>query len=231
VGWSQKFIAASKPTSQSDLPCRVLRHLIFSHRLAVGSRVLDIGDRHGEFTNHLNGLGIEADGFEALNSESANEQNSVSETPAPSSYDMILVRESLSTTPSLLAKSTLKTTAKLLEFLKPGGHLVFLDRRPATFFENVMGHDAGCYTRHLSPFPGTVATKNFPDGLFGRKAMIWMLGLGPRSGHFMVSLRIPTRPLAREHWIALVGDASESGRCCDRQPNMAETTIPQRAAA
>jgi SAM-dependent methyltransferase len=227
VGWSPEFIAASKPTSHVDLPRRVLRHLIFAHRLAVGSRVLDVGDGHEKFTNYLNGLGIEADGFDEMDPE----QSTLSEALVPSSYDMILVHESLSTSASLLTRSTLQATAKLLGLLKPGGHLVFLDHRPATLFADAQGHDAGCYTQHLSPFPGTIATKSFPDGLFGRQAMTWMLGLGPRSGYFTVSLRILKRSLARENWVALVGDALESSRCCDRQPDESTSTIPQRTAA
>ena len=61
MSWTQLLGSA---VSTTPLPRAVVRHLLFSHQIGMGSRVLVVGCGHGELVHFFDDLGMDAAGLD-----------------------------------------------------------------------------------------------------------------------------------------------------------------------
>lgn len=215
------------PIARPILPRRIVRNLLFSNSLSVGSRVLDVGCGDGQLVQRLRRLGLQADGFdEVLPSIEAAESSvprakfysDIDSLGDADPYDCILVRAYSAFDDSLLSHQALHASARFLSNLIPRGRLVFLARlEPATYeFNTPTSHTLSCFAQHLSVFPGTCAIQDIPDSITARRTWRWIVGQIPRSGYLKAQITVPSQQLSWEEWchIAQNGVRSESESCC-----------------
>lgn len=223
------------------LPKRVVRNVLFSNNLTVGSRVLDVGCGDGQLVHTLRRLGIQAEGFdESLPLVEAAESNvpkakfysDVDSLAEAEPYDCIIVRAYSAFEDSLLSHQALHASARLFSCLIPRGRLVFLTRlEPATYeFSTPTSHTLSCFAQHLAVFPGTCAIQDIPDSITARRTWRWIVGQVPRSGYLKAQITVPSRQLSWEEWchIAQNGVRAESESCC--RWGLAYRESAQRAA-
>lgn len=229
MGWTRLLGSA---VSSVPLPRAVVRHLLFTHQIGLGSRVLDVGCGHGELVHFLDDLGMEAVGLDESpdNVQWAAEHEPRSDfqlvtTPAEKSLehiandeplDLIVVRHLTSYDGNLFCPSSFQATAKMLQHLRPNGWFTFLVHRDTSRREANASHEVSCFARHLSFFPGTCRVSHFADCELSTIASDW-LHLHRHRGEFLVaSLRVPHVELSATEWQRLATQAAKShaGCCC-----------------
>lgn len=228
MGWNKLLGPVRAP---GPLPRVVLRHLLTDHRIGIGSRVLDVGCGHGDLVHVLDDLGIEAIGLD----ESAENVIWAKELEPRSDFhlvaqpvevtlehfgddepvDLIVVRHLTTYDGDLLSPCSLRATARLLQHLCVGGSMVFLVHREEDSDEK-SEHNVSCFARHLSLFPGTCRVKHFVDCEFTTRASDWLHGRTHTGEIVMISLEIPSQPIATEAWLAHADEALKnlSVPCC-----------------
>ncbi len=213
--------------TRPELPRRIVRNLLFSNNLTVGSRVLDVGCGHGELVHRLRRLGVEADGFdESISAVELAEANvpiakffsEIDSLAEAEPYDCIIVRNFSAFDDSLLSHQALHASARFFSSLIPRGRLVFLTRlEPATYeFNSPTSHTLSCFAQHLTVFPGTCSIQDIPDSITARRSWRWIVGQVPRAGYLKAQIQIPSRQLTWEDWsrTAEEGVRAESESCC-----------------
>lgn len=213
---------------QSGLPRRVLRQLIQTTGIGVGSRVLKAGGRRGELAGFLSSLGMQVWGFNESREEAAAVLESFPDIDARHGdlwdsfpfdehcFDVVLVR-GLSPHRSTLQSSTaLRATAQLLSCVRPGGTLAFVQRVDTPALDDNIGHAIHCYEQHLGHFPGIVESVECSDTFTPRSAWQRFRGRPTAAGFITVALRIPDEPLPRFAWLRLADEfgQSDAEACC-----------------
>ncbi|MBM3969313.1 MAG: class I SAM-dependent methyltransferase [Planctomycetes bacterium] len=229
MSWARLLGSA---VSSAPLPRAVVRHLLFTHQIGMGSRVLVVGCGHGELVHFFDDLGMDAGGLDespdnvdwAAEHEPRSDFRLVS-SPAEASleyirndepYNLIVVRHLTTYNGNLFCPSSFLATAKLLQNLRPNGWFTFLVHRDNSRPSNCEAHEVSCFTRHLSFFPGTCRVSRFADCELSTIANDW-LHLHRHHGEFVVvSLRIPHVALSATEWRRLAIQAAESQvhSCC-----------------
>jgi SAM-dependent methyltransferase len=211
--------------STLPLPRPVLRHLLESQEIGIGSRVLEVGCGRGELVAFLDHLGIDVTGL-----DESTEDLTLAREAAPrvdlycgpieswlpfddGRFDMVLIRQAAAYEGNLTSSKCLTGTANLLRYLRPGGALTFLRRSEY----GVPGHEVACYARHLSHFPGTCRVSHLPTSLTSWEACRWMLGLPMREAFQTITLQLPPG----RGWINELDERfhetsnSRGATCCD----------------
>jgi SAM-dependent methyltransferase len=214
--------------AQTGLPRRVLRHLIFSHDIGVGSRVLDVGCGTGDLVRFLDELGIKASGIASSEEELEQANASVAglEFFGPDdcrrlcdqgrSFDLVVVRASAPHAINLFSQEAFARTAGLIEILRPAGNLVFVQQNGSCASGDRTAHASSCYSRHLCMFPGSCKTAEFPTS--GHQIeMIRRMFVAQPSEHIVTATY--SRPLessTQYEWQAIARVAADShrDRCC-----------------
>jgi len=206
----------------------VLRQLIFSHGIGVGSRVLDAGCGQGALVDYFNELGIPTSGLDESQQNIVAARRLVPNaefvcqaaerlTVLPEhEFDLVLVRELLPFQNSLLLPNSLLATANLMSCIRPGGHLVFLGDCSTDTLGETVGHTESCYHRHLAPFPGLPRTVRLSDGFRGSKVWARLLSRRPFPEFLMTSIQIPDTRISRFDWRRLAENNSPPADelCC-----------------
>ncbi|MCA9039261.1 MAG: methyltransferase domain-containing protein [Planctomycetaceae bacterium] len=198
------------------LPRRMLRHLIFSHRIDLGTRWLVAGCGEGELTRYLHMLGFEVIGidddlekietarklsphirYEHWNSEDGALHFDEQE------FDLILVCGLETFASQMESPDSLEMTAMLLSCLKSSAPLVFISRQEYERNELSFGFPTCTFTNLLSNFPGPTQTALFPDGSFTPWPFNKLHPRGKENGYLAVSLLAPRPQLSRGSWLKL----------------------------
>lgn len=223
--------AADLP-EEAGLSRRVLRHLIISHDLPVGSRILDVGCGRGGLVHFLHRLGFYSTGLDE-NRDTIHDArrrmpsldlrhgrpDELAASPQPS-FDIVLVRECSSYGENLLSSESLNATAHLLFCLRPGGLLAFLARTGGDLNEARPVHSASCYDRHLAAFSGHAETAVLPDS-YARPGTWTSLLAGRRPAGFLTAtFQLASEQRARDDWLESAAAAATSLQhaCCHVEP-------------
>ncbi len=237
--------------SSAPLPRAVMRHLLFTHQVGMGSRVLVVGCGHGELVHIFDELGMDTEGLDespenvswAAEHEPRSDFQLVS-SPAEQSlehigsdepYNLIVVRHLTTYDGNLFCPSSFLATAKLLQHLRPNGWFTFVVHRDSSRRSVRESHEVSCFARHLSFFPGTCRVSHFADCELSTIANDW-LHLHRHHGEFLVaSLRVPHVALSATEWQRLAIQAAESQlSCCGSwaaKRGVGFSTVSQRRAA
>lgn len=210
----------------SGIPRRVLRHLIVSHDVGVGSRVLDVGCGNGELVRFLDELGIKAAGVatNAIDLRTARASSpgleffEAQDLPLLAadqrSFDLVIVRDFATHGENLFRPAAFDVTAGLIEVLRPGGSLAFLQQPHASSAQNAR-HAASCFSRHLCIFPGHCKTSEFSES--GQIDAIRRM-FGPPASDQVVTATYcrPLESSTHYEWRAIgrVAAASHRDKCC-----------------
>ena len=62
--WRRLLLESHEQLKRTEIPKKIIRHLIFSHRLNVGSRVLDAGCGSGDLAQYFAFLGFHVAGLD-----------------------------------------------------------------------------------------------------------------------------------------------------------------------
>lgn len=214
------------------LPRRMLRHLIFSHRIDLGTRWLVAGCGEGELTRYLHMLGFEVIGIDddASKIETARklsphiryEHWNPEVEPLhfdEQEFDLILVCGLDTFASSIDSSTSLETTAMLLSCLKSSAPLVFVSRQEYLQNELSFGFPTCTFTNLLSNFPGPTQTALFPDGSFTPWPFNKLQHRGKENGYLAVSLLAPRPQLSRASWLKLAENGARK-----------QTVLPFRTA-
>ena len=214
---------ASLQLERTGIPRKVLRHVLRSHRIAVGSRILDVGCGRGELVQYFSRLGIDAVGCDpsAVNVSVARrlaprldfycggwESDEISELR----FDLVLARVVSPFSESLNGRQAVRAYAGLMSCVRPGGHLVILDRQQDAASSSSGGHSESCYRQLQLRFPGSHSTSHLWDGLIDSTS--WKRALRPST--ILASHQSPERPITRFDWMSHVDTdtLSHVGPCC-----------------
>ncbi len=212
-----------------EIPRRVLRHVLLSHNIGVGARVLDLGCGRGGLVRYLNELGIDAIGLD----ESA-EHIDAAEQTAPHlefqlggtarqqfdandrGFDMVLARDLAAYRTDLFAPEAFAVTANLLSCLRPSGCFVFLTLPDFGSHADFNRHSIGCFARHLSFFPGRCRVVESPPALPIDAAWKWLSGRTSNRTDRLASLRVPAQKYSAAQWDDLGAAAGSpvAESCC-----------------
>jgi len=235
-------IETERQYGQTGLPRRLLRHLIVSHGIGVGSRVLDAGCGSGELAGYLSLLGIDVTGLDSSPIVIAAARQTFPKLdfhltcsehdilPPDRLFDLVIVRELSLYDQCLASKETLGMTARLLSGLRPGGTLVFLT--PTAVSDDSSTHTTACYRRHLSGFPGNATSMIFQNGILQQFIPGWLSRRRAPSGHLLTGIQIPSLPLKRSEWLrhAKSAAAKDNRPCCRQADQSTAQDIHSRAA-
>ncbi|QDU78649.1 Methyltransferase domain protein [Polystyrenella longa] len=228
------------------LPRRMLRHLIFSHRIDLGTRWLVAGCGEGELTRYLHMLGFEVIGIDddlekietarKLSPHIRYEHWDRDHGPlnfAEQEFDLILVCGLNTFAHSIESRESLETTAMLLSSLKSSAPLVFINRQEYEQNEMSFGFPTCTFTNLLSNFPGPTQTALFPDGSFTPWPFNKLQHRGKENGYLAVSLLAPRPQLSRGSWLKLAenGVRKQSLLPFQTSQQKAESTEAIRRAA
>lgn len=229
MGWWQQLRSETgKNLLRTGLPRKVLRQLIFSHEIGIGSRVLVAGSQQGELVRYFDRLGIAAQGLV----ESADALAALRQT-APhldfhqaradhfvpieaDQFDLVLLRGLDVHRGNLLSSTALTATAQLISCVRPGGFLAILGRVSETSNDGNAGHADSCYAEHLSCFSKFVKTAQFRGRIAPWGIRKWFPRSHGGSRFFLASLRSPVQPRSRADWLdraeTIAGSYAET--CC-----------------
>lgn len=241
MGWTRLL---GSTVSSVPLPRAVVRHLLFTHQVGMGSRVLDVGCGHGELVHFLDDLGIEAVGLDesADNVSWAQQHEPRSDFQLVSSdactslehiaddepLDLIVVRHLTTYDGDLFCRQAFQATAKLLQHLRPNGWLTFLVHKDISHRTAGTSHEIACFARHLSFFPGVCRVTHFADCELSTIASDWLHGHRHYGEFLVASLQVPQVLLSPFEWQRLAAQAASNRfhGCCS-WPN----SIDKRHAA
>lgn len=240
--WHPRVVSAEQTPQVGEWPVRLWHQLLIDSHVPFGGRVLVIGCRHPEVVEYLDECSFDVDGVDEAPAavEAARKlfpkftfTFSKLDEPLPGpqhEFDLILVHDAEAYRRDLLELPSRLVTANLLAGLKPHGQL-FLIRRLSGDFDVETGHQADCWVKHLSCFPGVIETARFSDPWFSRSTWNWLLGRAPRGSHLVVRHEVPLELHPREHWIRCARRGYIPGRhaCCEAVAPTA--TLPMRRAA
>jgi len=212
---------------QTGIPRSVLRHLIASPPLSVGSSILDAGCGKGELAGYLARLGFEVAGLddspESITAARRLRRNvefhcgSAAAVPFPvHQFDLVLVRRLATHRGSLFSNAALRATAQLLSCVRPGGRLVLLERTQMNDVGDVSGHGEYCVSRHLGCFLGHVHVGGFRDTAPQHSGWKYWLERAERAAYLVATLECPPEPHSRIEWLRMAEDsaAENYGPCC-----------------
>ncbi len=233
TGWANSAVRPS-------LPPKLLRHLLFSHELGIGSRVLAAGYGWGDLVNFFDHLGIDAVGLEEPSEHVATEHLRTPQVEVHCGrtegaiplgggrFDAVLVRRLRTHRDNLFSPAAFRTTAELLACVRPGGYLILLAQYGSAALEELPIHTSGCYRQHLAAFGGSSSTRDFPDRLTRATSWERILRRQPRSGFLTATVQLPEPTLPRSGWLRLADAAAQSmaGSCC-----LAATEVVHRRRA
>ena len=228
MGWNRPGLSIYLPSIvRPNLPKHIVRNILFSNSLGIGSRILDVGCGDGQLVRFLRRLGLDAEGFDdGLESVIAAEErlphvsfySDVDSLAEVEPFDCILIRQQATYDNSLLSHESLHTTARLMSTLTPGGTVVFLTRLDESSynFTTPNGHALSCFAQHLAVFPGKCEIEDIPDGIAARNTWKCIVGRVPRSGYLKAQIQIPDERLTWEDWSQIAGSGvrSASESCC-----------------
>ncbi len=230
MGWMQRLKSEScMRLIRTGLPRHVLRHLIFTHNIGVGSRVLDVGCGRGDLVRFFNQLGIKTSGIDERYKRVAvglRETPSLDLQDGPlnemvstfhDKFDLVIVRRFGEYENSLFSPESFETTAMLLSLIKAGGSLVFLQKREYGSEYEITGHVGDCFRKHLDNYPVECQVAEFPDKLLHRKSFRRFFSKRPRAGYFTASVTLNEKAArSPEKWLYIAEAASMKFRvpCC-----------------
>jgi len=236
---------AEASTREPRLSRRLLRRLVESGRIAVGSRVLDAGCGRGELTRFLAGLSIDASGIDESPDRIAVAQaasrhldytccRASVNVPYPiHSFDVVVARNLTEHRGDLLSAAALRATAHLLATVRPGGRLMLVGRIESQRSKQSGLHEPTCYQQHLAGFPGAWGTEYLPDSLSDLETWKRLFGWQPRGAFMIAALTVPNDPRTVREWEEIAGRAARIRRrtCCLWAEAQAESVAPSRVAA
>ncbi len=214
---------------RTGLPRRILRHLIFTHHIGVGSRILDVGCGRGDLVRFFNQLGFKASGIDERYKRVA---VGLRETPTldlkdgsldelittfDEKFDLIIIRQYGDYQNYLFSPNSFDTTAKILSLINPGGALVFLQKREYGSEYEISGHVGECFQKHLDNFPVDCQIADFPDKILHRKTVRRLFSKRPRAGYFAATVFVDEKTAQNpEKWQYIADAASLKFRvpCC-----------------
>lgn len=225
-----------------EVPVRLLKQVLVGHGVKLGGRVLVVGCGSGDLVAFLDGLAYDVnaidDSYPSL--ESARRrfpqfdfQYSRIDDSLPATagtFDLILVQDLSVYHGSLLDLRSRTATANLLSCVKPGGDLVFVNQAVPSH-DGTAGHEASCWKRHLSCFPGHLETVSYPESWWQRAEWDWLLGRRDHRHFFTVSLQLHSQKLERDLWCDLArrGLKTGTGECCPARASQSDQPV-RRAA-
>ena len=230
MDWIQRLKSEScMRLIRTGLPRRILRHLIFTHRIGVGSRILDVGCGRGDLVRFFNQLGFKASGIDQrykriavglretpgldLRDGQLNEVIPSFEDP----FDLIIVRSHELYENFLFSPDVFDSTALLLSKVKAGGALVFLQKREYGSEYERTGHVGECFQKHLDHFPVECQLADFPDRILHGRTLRRYLSRRPRAGYFSATVFMDQKTSENpEKWQYIADSASMKFRvpCC-----------------
>ncbi|MAG93589.1 MAG: hypothetical protein CMJ48_07550 [Planctomycetaceae bacterium] len=203
----RKQASRSEPSEsrvEFPLPRRVLRHLLFSHGITVGSRVLEVGGSLGSLLPCLVDLGVDAERLTFDPDDSADDEPNVHivdrgafEPPGPLSFDAVFIRDFDVYEQNLLTAEAAQVTANLMSCVRPGGFLVFLHRDSHGGTETESGHDASCFLQHLCPLPGESRVEYFKGRANRTSTGRWFGRSGDESDYSTIRQQLPEFAIPR----------------------------------
>ena len=242
--WRQLLLESHEQMKRTDLPKKIIRHLIFSHELNVGSRILDAGCGTGELAQYFAFLGFHATGLDESPETIADAHEAAPELdfycgriseniPCPEhEYDLVIVRDQVSYRQSLFTRAALRTTANLLSCVRPRGTLVILPKWNTLPDEKSSIHSHSCYEKLLSCFGGSPVTSKFESGrMHGTIAKLFG---GPiLSGYATIAARVPEQPIPRSDWLQVAGTLLRENNepCCQQAVEVSTEHVERRRAA
>lgn len=197
------------------LPRKMLRHLIFDHRIDLGTRCLVAGCGEGDLVRYLHMLGFDVVGldddlekietarnlsphlrFEHWDTEDTNLAFDEQE------FDLILVCGLKTFAHKFQSQESLATTAILMSYLKPSAPLVFISRQEYDQGKQTFGFPTSAFTELLSNFPGPLQTELFSDG----PSSPWIFRFNQKvqnNGYLAVSVSAPRPQFSQDGWLKL----------------------------
>jgi SAM-dependent methyltransferase len=230
MNWGPTFRTRTDAVpADCGLPRKVLRHLIRTSGVGIGSRVLNAGSGGGELSEFLSALGMRVSGLAdraeevvAARRDFPEHEMKFGNLPQSVPYDeqtfqLVLARDLSAHCGALQTSTALRATAQLLSCVRPGGSFSFVQRIDASAAAGAAGHGARCYERHLGHFPGTVQAVEFADGVMPRAPWHRLVKAPQATGLLAVTLRIPSEPLERGAWLRLADDFARTVAqpCCE----------------
>ncbi len=211
----------SESRVEFPLPRRLLRHLLFSHGITVGSRVLEVGGSLGSLLPFLVDLGVDAERLTFDAGDSADDEPNVHivdrgefEPPGPLSFDAVFIRDFDVYEQNLLTAEAAQVTANLMSCVRPGGFLVFLHRDSCTGTETEPRHDASCFLQHLSALPGESQVERFQGRANRMSTGRWFRGSGAQPDYSTIRQQLPEFAIPRCVWTERAQSTRFDERSC-----------------
>lgn len=246
MDWILPFRQVSDlPSKGPGLSRRLLRRLVESGRIGVGSRVLDAGCGRGELTRFLDNLSVDAAGIDESPDRIAAAQfaarhldytccRASTTVPLPErSFDVVLARDLVEHRGDLLSAAALRATAHLLATVRPGGRFVLVGRIESQRSKHPGLHEPTCYQQHLAAFPGTWATEYLADSLSELGTWKRLLGWQPLGAFMIATLTVPAEARGVREWEEIANCAARFRRrtCCLWAEAQTEPAAYSRIAA
>lgn len=242
--WRQLLLESHEQLKRTDLPKKIIRHLIFSHNLAVGSRILDAGCGSGELAQYFASLGFTVSGLDECPETIADAHEAAPEIDfycgkiseniscPEHEYNLVIVRDQASFQQSLFTRAALRTTANLLSCVRPHGTLVILPKWSTLPDEKSSVHSLSCYEKLLSCFGGSPISSKFDSGrMHGTIAKLFG---GPiLSGYATIAARVPEQQISRSDWLQVAENLSDDHpeACCQQASEVSLEHNERRQAA
>jgi SAM-dependent methyltransferase len=242
--WRQLLLESHEQLQRTELPKRIIRHLIFSHQLSVGDRVLDAGCGSGELAQYFASLGFNVTGLDESPETIADAHEAAPEIDfycgrlseniscPEHEFDLVMVRDPVSFRQSLFTRAALWTTANLLSCVRPQGMLVILPKWNTLPDAKSSVHSLSCYEKLLSCFGGSPVTSKFESGrMHGSIAKFFG---GPIfSGYATIVVRVPEQQIPRSDWLQVAQTLSNeyTEACCQQASEVSSEHFERRRAA
>jgi len=198
------------------LPRIVLKRLLFGHRLAPGSRVLDVGSSSDSLAPKFHELGIDAVTWCPTSTQSSfvdDDETIFAQPNMPDfadQFDLIVVREHHVFQQSLLTSASINTTAKLFENIRAGGAICFLD--PILSADET--HSDACWERLFELFPGEIHRETVRN---------LTLQASERLVYRLRSVTLPSTQIDASEWRRIAAQALvHDTNCCERAAGVDE---------
>lgn len=212
--------------SQTGLSRKVLRHLILSHEIRVGSEVLVVGCGEGSLVRFLNELGVKTTGYDESQPDI---DQAYSNSPHLGFYsgelseridelerqfDVIAVRRHSAYDHDLHSEEAYRTTGELLSCLKPSGHFCFVEDIGSDW--PGLNHGQDCFEQHLRALPdgNPVITRllnsSYSSGVLTKILHPYQL----QNEVIMASYQTPSKAISRSDWQTQAETAASAAQPC-----------------